>query len=77
MTQSDRILRHLSDGGTITALGALERFGCLRLAARIADLRAAGHTIKTTDVHDRVNGKRYALYYIPIEPEQRALWGDR
>lgn len=75
MTQSDRILRHLSDGGTITALGALERFGCLRLAARIDELRKAGHTIKTTQVN--AHGKHYALYYIPIEPEQRALWGDR
>ena len=75
MTQSDRILRHLEAGGSLTALGALERFGCLRLAARIADLRAAGHTIKTTQVND--HGKHYALYYMPIEPEQRALWGDR
>ena len=75
MNQSDRILRHLEDGGSITALGALERFGCLRLAARIDELRKAGHTIKTTDVRD--HGKRYALYYIPIEPKQRALWGDR
>jgi hypothetical protein len=77
MTQGDRILEHLQDGGTLTALGALERFGCLRLAARIADLRAAGHSIKTTTVRDRINGKSYALYYVPIEAEQRALWGDR
>lgn len=73
MTQSDRILDHLQAGGTITALGALERFGCLRLAARIDELRKAGHTIKTTAVNDRINGKHYALYYIPLENMQRGL----
>ena len=77
MTQTERILQHLQDGGTVTALTALERFGCLRLAARIAELRASGVNITTTEVNDRINGKRYALYYMPIEPEQRALWGDR
>ena len=76
MTQSDRILSALERGAAISPLTALERYGCMRLAARIDELRRAGHNIKTTMVHEKT-GKRYALYYIPIEPEQRALWGDR
>lgn len=61
MSQTIRILNHLKKR-PITALQALKHYDCLRLAARIADLRAAGHKIETTTV---VSGnKRFAKYYL-------------
>lgn len=48
MTQCDRILRHLQDYGSITALDALRDYGCMRLGARIHDLKTRGYDIRTT-----------------------------
>lgn len=45
MTQCDRILRHLEDFGSIDPMVALREYGCMRLASRIADLKAMGHHI--------------------------------
>jgi hypothetical protein len=47
MTHNDLILQHLEQGRTITAIEALVLFGCFRLAARIKELRDAGHNIVT------------------------------
>ena len=58
--QTKMIAAHLKAGNTITTLEALQKFGCLRLAARIADLRKEGLKIVTSYI-DR-NGKRYACY---------------
>ena len=41
-SQIDRILAVLESGGTLTALDALEDFGCSRLASRITDLKRKG-----------------------------------
>lgn len=60
MTQCEKILAMLWDG-PITALDALEHAGCMRLAARIADLRRAGHLI-TTDHVTTNTGKHIARY---------------
>jgi hypothetical protein len=49
-SQCQRILDHLKTGETITAIQALDLFGCNRLAARIADLRNADHEISTTTI---------------------------
>ena len=49
-TQKDMILRFMQENGSITQLQAAEEFGCWRLSARIWDLRADGHIIKTTKV---------------------------
>ncbi len=49
-SQCQRILDHLKAGETITAIQALDLFGCNRLAARIADLRSADHEIRTTTI---------------------------
>ena len=38
-SQNAGILAALKDGARITPMGALRRFGCFRLSARIADLR--------------------------------------
>lgn len=45
MTQCDRILADLQAGHALTALEALQRHQCLRLAARIDELRQQGHAI--------------------------------
>jgi hypothetical protein len=44
-SQSARIIYYLATGRTLTPLEALQRFGCLRLSARILDLRNGGHRI--------------------------------
>ena len=45
MTQAQSALVYMQKYGSITALDALNDFGCFRLAARISDLRADGYNI--------------------------------
>lgn len=58
--QTEKILSHLMKGKGITPIDALNRFGCFRLAARIADLRKCGHLIFTDSITK--NGKTFASY---------------
>lgn len=44
-SQTDLILEWMLAGHTITPLEALERFKCLRLGARIADIKARGYLV--------------------------------
>ena len=60
-TQAGRILAHLRAGNRLTALEALEQFGCFRLAARIHELRREGWQIEERTVETR-GGKRVAEY---------------
>ena len=46
MKQSERIVRHLREYGSITSLEAMEDYGIMRLASRIADLKKAGVPIR-------------------------------
>ena len=46
MTQCERILRHLQDGGTLTQAEAFVAYGVGRLSSRICELRRAGYPIK-------------------------------
>jgi hypothetical protein len=73
MSQKAEILAHLKLGKSLTPLEALRMFGCLRLAARISEIRDIGlnegFTVKTESymVRDR-NGDakpvaRYVLEY--------------
>lgn len=62
MTQTEAILRLLQDRD-ITALDALSEVGCLRLAARIAELKDAGHQIRSTMIR-LPNGKHVAKYHL-------------
>lgn len=62
-TQSERILRALNNGGRITPLVALNRYGCMRLASRIHDLKRRGYAIEKEMVTAK-NGARVAAYYI-------------
>ncbi len=60
-SQSDAILKHLQSGKHLTPLEALQRFGCMRLGARIWDLKKEGHDISSQLV-ELPNGKRVASY---------------
>ena len=45
ITQCERILRHMTDYGSITSLEAVNEYGIMRLASRINDLRSEGIAI--------------------------------
>lgn len=62
MNQAEQILNYLRSGNSITPLEALNSFGCLRLGARIHDLKRQGHNITAESVE--LNGKRVASYRI-------------
>jgi len=46
MTQCEKVLRYMEEFGSITAKEANSVFGCMRLAARIGDLRKQGYEIE-------------------------------
>lgn len=64
-TQKEKIREYLLNGGTLTPLDALEKFGCFRLATRIFELKKEGLDIRTEMVENEATGKRYAKYFIP------------
>jgi hypothetical protein len=68
MSQNKQIKEALLKGGKITALDAVLDYGCMRLAARIADLRDSGMNIKTTIIEK--GNKRFAQYSL-IQSEQK------
>lgn len=47
MIQRDMILNHLKKHGSITPVEAMNDYGCMRLGARIWDLRDLGYDIET------------------------------
>ena len=61
-TQFKNIFEALKKGEKITALDALKRWGCFKLAARIFEMKRAGYDIKTKIVTD--GKKHFAQYYI-------------
>jgi len=50
MSQESQILAYLKQGGALTPLDALSRFGTMRLAARVFDIKAKGYDIVSTQV---------------------------
>jgi hypothetical protein len=64
MSQTQDILESLRRG-PITPLEALDRHGCFRLAARIVELRQAGHQVVTHMV--KQDGKTFAQYVLTKE----------
>ena len=68
LTQEQMILNHLKYD-PITPLEALNRYGCMRLAAVIHSLRSKGHGISMFMVMDDNNGKHYAQYSL-----EQSLW---
>lgn len=60
--QTEAIKEHLEAGNTITAIEALNKFGCFRLASRIHDLKTEGYVVDKIMVTGE-NNKRYAQYF--------------
>ena len=46
MTQAERVLKYMRDFGSITQLEAIRDISCMRLGARIFDLKREGYAIK-------------------------------
>ena len=63
-SQEQQILEHLQKGKSLTAMEALAKFGVFRLAARVRDLRASGHPVRTIMETDKRTGKRWARYWM-------------
>jgi hypothetical protein len=63
MSQNKQIADYLNKGKKLTPIDALNKFGCFRLAARIADLRNEGMNIVTTNIKLE-NKKQIAQYSI-------------
>ena len=67
MTQNERILRHLHDFGSITPMEAMKEYSCMRLGARIWELKRAGYQIdrkmeqSKNRYGERVTYARYTL----------------
>jgi len=74
MSQKTEILTYLREGHSLTALLALAKFRCNRLAARIRTLRADGWGITTEMVTTPVTRKRVARYTL-TDPAQKEPTG--
>ena len=62
-SQCDMIANWLNNGYSITSLEALKRFGCMRLASRIHDLRERGMKINACKI-TTPTGKRVCEYVL-------------
>lgn len=65
-SQRQRILAYLNRGKHLTQLDALYRFGCMRLAARVCELRDQGVKIQMQRIKTPTS-KFVADYYIKSE----------
>ena len=61
MTQCEQILAHLRKS-SLTPIDALNNYGVFRLAARVAELRAAGHDVVT--IRESQGEKTFARYQL-------------
>lgn len=59
-TQTAQIRAHIVRHNSITPMEALRKYGCLRLAARIWELKESGFSVVKTMVSR--GSKRYARY---------------
>jgi hypothetical protein len=64
LNTNERILNYLQKGNSITAIEALEEFGCFRLSARIWELREAGHEIESVTL--KSGNKKFASYKLKV-----------
>ena len=70
MTQCEKVLEYMKDFGSITPIEAMHDIGCMRLAARIADLREQGFPIgRRMKTSKNRYGKdvTFAEYYLIME----------
>lgn len=66
MTQNEALLSELRSQGThgITALEALSKIGTMRLAARVFELRKAGHKIVSHPFRAKSGDKSKVALYV-------------
>jgi hypothetical protein len=69
MSQKQSILNYLQQGKSITPLEAFDLFKCMRLGARIWDLKQAGYDVKEELVHDQRSKKHFSKYWINQEKQ--------
>lgn len=50
MNQNERILQHIQEHGSITAMEAMQEYGIMRLASRMCDIKKAGFAVRREDV---------------------------
>ena len=62
-SQKQQILDYMLDGTEITPIDALNKFGCFRLGARIADLKKDGYDVKKRIAKGE---KNYAIYRLEV-----------
>jgi len=76
ITQKSEVLYHLQKGFKLTGLQALKKFGVMRLAAVVFDLRQEGYDIKSRDVEvETRRGKTTVTEYsIPVKGKQEGLF---
>jgi hypothetical protein len=65
-SQTQKILNALLAGQKLTALIALKKFNCMRIASRISEIKALGRYNIKTEMVKLKSGKRVAQYSIPL-----------
>jgi len=68
LTQTEQVLEYLRTRGPLTQPAAQEQIGCLRLGARIWDLKRRGHAI-ATELVELASGQRVAEYTLVREAD--------
>jgi hypothetical protein len=68
-SQLIQLQRHLAKGLAITPMGALDKWGCFRLGARIHQLRKQRWPISTTMIQS--GHKRFASYRMDTRKGKR------
>lgn len=71
MTSQNQQLISLLKKRWVTPLMALERTSCMRLAARISDIKAAGYSVEDKWITGKTTKRRFKAYRIVGEPEAR------
>lgn len=61
-TQRELIRKALDAGETLTAMDAINRFRCTKLATRVSELRRMGYPVVIWMEKNENTGKRYAKY---------------
>lgn len=75
MNQNHAILEHLKKGYSLTPIEALQKFGCMRLGARIWEL-IHDHNIDIRCEMVNDHGKHYARYYLPRREQQYEMFNE-
>jgi hypothetical protein len=70
-TQKLHILRALRKGRKLTAMDALREFGCMRLGARIWDLKEDHNIPIQSELIETPNGSRVSRYWISAKDRKR------